>query len=66
MDPLATILMATIDESENECCWQRQGSWPFFFVLKKNKMGQMNIYVVTCIGDGKCFEDEVIENMTTI
>jgi hypothetical protein len=29
-------------------------------------MGQMNISIVTCIGDGKCFEDEVIEKMTTI
>jgi len=37
VDPLATILMATIDESDNECCWQRQGGWPFFFVFKKKK-----------------------------
>jgi hypothetical protein len=28
------------DESDNECCWQRQGGWPFFFVLKKTRWGK--------------------------
>jgi hypothetical protein len=38
-----------------------------FLCPKKNKMGQINnLTVVTWVGDGKRFEDEVIEKMTIL